>query len=74
VEGLKAEVGDSRWVSPEVWRLPIVQGSVTRWWAVRGEGGNRRKWGLEEDLSWFRTCPDTAWKAKYFATRKAGAT
>lgn len=66
IDAVKADVGDSRWVSPEVWAFPRIQNQELFWWPKRYIGGNRWKWGLEEDLSWFHTCPDTAWNAVHF--------
>jgi hypothetical protein len=65
IDAIKEEFGDRRWVSPESWDLPKIQEQELWWHAKRTQGRTRQKWGLEEDLSWFTSCPDTAWDAIY---------
>jgi hypothetical protein len=67
VDGVKEAYGNPRWVTPLVGELPRVAGWLPRYTEQITEGNDRRKWGVEDDLFWFSSCPDTAWLATLYA-------
>lgn len=48
--------------------MPYVNGQRMNYRRSSVIGGTRSKWGIEEDISWFRACPDTAWNSSSFYT------
>jgi hypothetical protein len=61
--------GNGRFITPDVLSLPSINGNVPTYTAVGTEGSDRRKWGLNEDLASFHTCPDTSWSATFLQAR-----
>jgi hypothetical protein len=61
----KQQYGDDRWVSPQSLAWPSINDRAIRYAWRRTEGGDRKKWGLNNDLSWFSKCSGTAWRGSY---------
>ena len=67
VQKVKTQHGAGRWVPPEGPVYPRVAGQKLKYHWTTTHGRDRRKWGLEDDLATFQTCPDTAWSATYWS-------